>query len=165
MIKSVQITQKVIKARVTSGERKTIVSVKSKNRVSAVLFGIRGLRGEAAEAIVTKIAAINLGGHRVVFCSSAEEVDYADNENFAHKDLILGITTQAADEGDEIQIRTSGELTENGWNWQTGNLIYCGASGLLTQMPPQTGFLMVIGTAISPTTIFINLRQPITLTE
>lgn len=45
MIKSVEITQKVIKAQITSGGRKTIVSVKSNNRVKAATIGIRGLTG------------------------------------------------------------------------------------------------------------------------
>lgn len=49
MIKSVHITQKVIKAHVTSGARKTVVSIKSNNRVKAAMIGIRGLKGDTGD--------------------------------------------------------------------------------------------------------------------
>jgi hypothetical protein len=113
--------------------------------------------------IVNKTAAQNLSGHRVVRSASASVVDYADNQTANHKNLILGVTIGAASSGAPVQVRVAGEMTETGWSWIPGELIFCGANGLLTQSAPTTGFLCVIGTAISPTTIYVDIRQSITL--
>lgn len=165
MIKSVEITQKVIKAQITSGARKTIVSVKSNNRVQAATIGIRGLPGAdgASTTSVSKTAFRNLGGQRVVIAKNATEVDYADKNTPGHANVIFGITENAASAGSENFVKIFGEMTETSWNWTIGQPIFCGANGLLTQTVPQTGFLIIVATAISPDTIFINIRQPILL--
>ena len=45
MIRSVRINQTVIKARITSGARQTVVSIKSVNRVKGFFVGIQGPKG------------------------------------------------------------------------------------------------------------------------
>ncbi len=165
MIKAVHITQKVLKAHITSGARKTIVSVKSNNRVKAAMIGIRGLPGAdgASTTSVSKTAFQNLGGQRLVIAKNATQVDYADNQTPGHANLIFGITENAAVADAPISIKMFGETTESSWNWTIGQPIFCGTNGLMTQTVPQTGFLIIVATAISPDTIFINIRQPILL--
>ena len=76
---------------------------------------------------------------------------------------MLGITTGAAAAGDAINVQASGEMTEVSWNWTPGLPVFLGTNGLLTQTPPVSGFQLVLGVAISPTKLAINIKQPIVL--
>ncbi|HEY0658323.1 MAG TPA: hypothetical protein VGD05_07610 [Pyrinomonadaceae bacterium] len=130
--------------------------------VEVVEQGMAGADGVGTTTI-TKTAVSALGGHRVVRSVNETEVGYADSGTNAHRNLILGVTTGAASIGADVEIKTFGEMSEPSWNWTTGNLIFCGENGLLTETVPPTGFVCVIGAATSETTIFIRIRQPIEL--
>lgn len=112
---------------------------------------------------VNKIAGENLGGQRVVISSGSNNVLLADSTNLAHKNLIMGITLGAAMNGSAATIRTAGEMFESSWNWTPGVNIYLGANGLLTQIPPTTGFLKVIGVALTATLIRVQIQPTIIL--
>ena len=59
--------------------------------------------------------------------------------------------------------RTSGEMTNVGWNFTPGADLFVGLNGLITETAPTVGFSQRIGTARTPTTITIRLSEPITL--
>lgn len=104
-----------------------------------------------------------LGGHRAVVLNSSELAIYADNTTTAHKNKVIGITTGAALSGASATIQTFGEITNSGWSWTTGESIYLSTNGLLTQTVPTSGFVLILGFAISATKMFINIKQPIIL--
>lgn len=130
----------------------------------AVEHGIQGIPGppgaDGGSALV-RVAASDLGGHRVVRAVDATLVEYADCSNPLHGDDTLGVTDGAALAGSAINVRTSGELFFNGWAWMAGEQVYLGNNGILTQVPPADGFVQVIGFAQDPTTIFIGVQAPI----
>lgn len=114
-----------------------------------------------AGSIIAKIAAIALGGNRVVVLDVNEAAIYADNTNLTHADKILGITTSAASLGASVTIQTYGEMTEPSFNWTLDTQVFVSVNGLMTQTPPVTGFKRSIGFPIAATKLFINLQEPV----
>lgn len=125
--------------------------------------GPRGLDGVNGGVAVERIAAADLGGHRVVRALDALQVEYADSANPDHGDDTLGITSGAASVGAVIEVLTGGPLAFNGWAWTPGEPVFLGSNGLLTQSSPAAGFTQVIGFAQDATTIFIGVEPPIYL--
>lgn len=113
---------------------------------------------------VDYVAGVALGGHRAVVLDASEQAVYADKDTLTDRDKVIGITTGASIMGATAQIQTAGELTEPSWSWTAGDTIYLGTNGLLSNAAPVTGFVLKIGFAISPTKIFISIKQPIILT-
>lgn len=129
--------------------------------IDLTISGPTGPRGESM-AYVSLTAATALGGHRVVRATGLGGVEYASSANSSHFGTVIGITTAAAEQDETAEILTVGHVTEPSWSWQPGEL-FLGVNGLLTQTAPTSGFLQVIGTAVSPTRALIEPEQPIRL--
>lgn len=128
-------------------------------------FGLPGPAGPAGPAggeasIYT--AAVILGGHRVVYLTSSATLDYADSTNPAHANLVIGITLDAAASGAPVSVQHDGLLIDPSFTFTVG-MVYVGTNGMMTQTPPTSGFLQVVGIAINATTLFVNLQEPIFL--
>ena len=107
-----------------------------------------------------------LGGHRVVR-QTATGPDYADSGVLLHQENILGLTTGAASAGSLVTIQRDGEIIEPSWNWTAG-LVFLGHNGLLTQaLPtsPDSAFIQAIGFSTTPQTLYVALRDPITMKD
>lgn len=122
--------------------------------------GPAGLPGEGGVGFRLN-AASTIGGHRVVRASPDGPV-YASSDTPAAATLVLGITSAAAEAGFPIDIVRSGLMTETTWAWQLGP-IYLGLAGVLTQAPPSAGFLLQVATAISATTVVVEIDEPFIL--
>jgi hypothetical protein len=128
------------------------------------LAGIRGPQGEpgpAGEGVVSQVheAATNLSGHRAIRVVSGLAY-VCDGSNASHAGRCIGISTGAVVAGDDVNIQTSGLLTEPSWNWADGP-VYVGASGVLTQSLAGLAYIHQIGLAVSATQIDINPLSPI----
>ena len=110
---------------------------------------VQRLAGETLSALV---AVYELAG--VVF-----RLDQADGEHIA---LLLGITLTAADAGAKLNIQRTGVIDDAAWAWNIGR-VWLGTDGALTQVPPTQGFNLLIGAAVSPTRLILNLQDPIDL--
>jgi len=95
-----------------------------------------------------------LGGHRAVVVAN-NEAFYADPSSPSQAGQYVGITSNAAQLGDPVQVNFTGEMTESSWSWAPGS-IYVGANGTLTQTRPTTGWVLNIATALEPTRVLIN---------
>ena len=105
------------------------------------------------------LADIDLGGQRVVKATTTG-CTYADNGT--DYNLALGFTVTSVTAGNEVAIRTSGEL--NGFsNLTVGQPIFLGTNGLLTQTAPTTGVYQQLGIAKSETSILVQIQQSIFL--
>ena len=111
---------------------------------------------DAAVSTITKKAQGAISGHRVVYSFSQTHAAYADQSEYTQVRKIIGITTGAAADGDDLVIQDKGILIEPGWAWAAGD-IYLGANGQLTQVRPATGCLVLIGAALAPTAMQINI--------
>lgn len=116
------------------------------------------LVNEDAISLPTGIA---LSGHRAIATNALGALEYADNLNPAHANSVLGITVRAFQVGEMAEIIVEGKVEESSWNWIPGKSIFLSANGTLTQTVPQSGFLLAIGKALSPTKVLIEVQQPI----
>lgn len=114
---------------------------------------------------ITRTAAEPISGHTVVATSGASGLLVpADSADTDLAPAVLGISISAVEAGGAVKVRVQGELEESGWSWTPGHFIFCGIDGVLTQTPPSSGFLLVVGWAMTPTRIFVRLMQPVYLT-
>lgn len=107
-------------------------------------------------------AGENLSALRVVKIESGQAF-YADSSDATDRNKVLGITTQAADAGDQISIQTAGEFEDGVWSWTVGTPIFFNSSGALTQTPPSSGFLQAVANPITATKVWIQLQPSILL--
>jgi hypothetical protein len=141
------------------------VTILSRSNVVRVIGiqGPAGPPGQGAVELMTKVAGESLGGHRVAIIDSDNKAYYADRTNLAHMYKVVGITRGASNSGDNVEIQTYGLMTEQSWNWIAGQPVFLDTNGLLTQIPPTNGFLLVIAEALTSTDIFISIKNPIVL--
>ena len=123
--------------------------------------GPPGPPGPSGGAAVQRLAGSELSALRAVYelDGYVYPLDYRDS---AHIDLLLGVTLTAASAGAAVTVQRTGDLSDSGWAWQPGR-IYLGQAGLLTQHPAETGYSLLIGSAVSATRILLNLQDPIEL--
>lgn len=131
---------------------------------SATAPGPAGADGADASEI-SHVAGAALGGLRLVVLADDGRLVYADNTDPSHLRRAVWITTAAVVEDDPVVVKTYGEITESGWAWTPGSSLYLGTNGQLTTTPPSVPavFLVQVAHAVTPTTIFFNPRQPISL--
>jgi hypothetical protein len=128
--------------------------------------GDKGAIGEAGSSGITLFAypaGDNLSGHRLLQLGVNGTAIYADSSDVSKPQSILGVSTGAASLGGVIYSQPFGELEEPSWNWTPDLPIFLGIAGLITQTPPLSGFSLIIGYPITPTKIFISIRDPIYL--
>jgi len=125
--------------------------------------GPQGARGESNESYIIKPVQGNIGGQRFVTGNINGTVSYADATNLSHLGRVIGITLNAASDGDDVEVLIFGYVEFNGWDFDISAPVYLSTEGLVTQTQPTTGFSQIVGFAESPTKLFINLREPIIL--
>lgn len=111
----------------------------------------------------TVTAAVTLSGHRVVVLTP-EGATPADPDDPAHAWTAVAVTLGAALAGQPVQVAAAGTITEPSWAWTPLQPVYAGPAGVLTQTPPTTGWLRVVGVATSATSLWLAFHRPITLT-
>ncbi|AND75564.1 hypothetical protein [Nostoc phage N1] len=90
------------------------------------------------------------------------KVFYASSSDVTHLGKCVGISSQSGNINDNVQIITSGYLSDNFWNWTLGTPIFFDANGTLTQTP-GINYYQVVGFPVSTTKILVSIEQPIKL--
>lgn len=108
-------------------------------------------------------AGATLSANKVVRPDAAGKMIYADKDTLADMYKIVGITITSIIEDATGYIIIEGQVDNDTWSWTIGNPIYLGNTGDLTQTVPTTGFLMVVGRAVSGTKIIWAPESPIEL--
>lgn len=121
----------------------------------------QGIGAETSIALLQ--AAVPLSGHRVVRPTTSHRIVYADHTELDYSAATLGVTLQSVEAGAYVKVATSGEIVEPSWRWEVGPPIFLGTGGGLTQIPPTTGFQLIVGVATSPTTMLVSIKQSIIL--
>lgn len=123
--------------------------------------GAPGPTGPAGSIQHTATAAIALGGHRAILLN-ASGATYADNATEAHAGRVSGITLGAVSSGAQVSFQSAGMISELSWSWVPGDDIWLGTNGLLTQAYPSgAAFAQLIGYAITATSIWVELGDPV----
>lgn len=131
--------------------------------VIVVTQGLQGPPGIPGQQFISYLTAQALGGQRVVYLFAAGLVDYLDPNNLLHCLSLTGLTMGAAGAGATVLVQAFGEMTEPSWAWTPEQPVYAGANGVLTQVLPTGGCVLILGIAVTPTTLFLNPQFPIVL--
>ena len=113
--------------------------------------------GAVPAAIDTTLeASTNLSALRAITTDANGKAKYADVDTIPNA-MVIGISTTSASTGQNITIKTSGQLTDQYWTWNKG-IIFLSTNGQLTQTAPTNGaYVVPIGRAITSTTIIIDI--------
>lgn len=87
----------------------------------------------------------------------------ADHTNSTHSGSVLGISDETIPTGFPQSIITAGEVTNGLWTLSSGDPVYLGTLGNITQVIPTGGFLLKLGVAIDTDTISLDIKMPIHL--
>lgn len=102
----------------------------------------------------------SVSGHRVIRISSGlATVCTTSDAMYAHN--FVGISMNAAANGDPVNIQRSGEMVEPSWSWVEDKPIFMDSVGRLTQTVNPSGLSIIVATVLTPTKIIIGIRQPI----
>jgi len=87
---------------------------------------------------------------------------HADPTILSQSDSIVGISQNAANDTEDVIIINSGSMEDPSWNWHDGPIFFT-IDGVLTQTPPTSGYLVVIGKAVTNTKMNVEIGNPIIL--
>lgn len=118
--------------------------------------------GPATYVYLNLIASQTISIHTVMAPDGTGGVVYASNNAPTAIGRAIGLAWNSANTGDTVQVIVSGEVDEPSWNWTPGE-VYLGVNGTLTQTAPSTGFVQVIGVALTATRLSVGIQLPILL--
>lgn len=125
--------------------------------------GRQGVPGPAGGSAFQRTAGETISALHAVY-ELNDQVFTLGSSDEDHVSLLLGVATTAAGPGDDINIQRSGAIDEPSWSWTPGP-VWLSPTGTLTQTPPSDGFDVLIGAAVSPTRVILDLQTPIDLQE
>lgn len=155
---------------VTVVEARSVVVTPPQPFSSVVVRGVPGPRGPqgapgpAGGTAVVTVGATPLSGHTAVAMDAGGLLIYADCTNQTHIGAVQGVIANAYGAGDPAVVQTDFDLTHAGWAFATGP-VFVGAAGALVQtLPVGAVFAQVVGYALAPTRIRVDVQPPIVLT-
>ena len=123
--------------------------------------GPQGIPGPAGGTAVARVAGETLSALRVVYEVDGE-VFLLDSTDDVHIDQLLGLTITSGAASENVNVQLVGAVDDASWSWTPGR-VYLGASGFLTQTPPDAGYLVLVGYAVSATRLVLNIQDNIEL--
>ncbi len=125
--------------------------------------GLQGVPGPAGGATLIPVGAVPLSGHSAVALGADGNLAPADCTLAAHRGAVLGVVANAYTAGDDAVVSNNIPLEHAGWNWLAGPVLV-GAGGQLVQsLPPGALFSQIVGRAVAPTRVLIDVQPPITI--
>lgn len=162
------IQREVFEAQSVDEERETLVITQEAERehVSSGSQGPRGATGPigpSGGSAFQRISAEPISAVRVVWEDDQGYVRVLDYRDVQHIDFLLGITiTAASGHAQPIIVQRSGVIDADGLGLTPGR-VWLGVDGALTQIPPEDGHDVLIGSAVSGGRLILNLQDNITL--
>ena len=112
--------------------------------------------------VLSVVAGEDIGGHRAVYVGANNQAFVCSSSDLSTRNCI-GITLSAVTTGNPVRVAYVGTVTEQSWSWTSGDPLYVGPTGLLTQTPPSAGYSLLFGFALTPQKITITLEDSVEL--
>lgn len=140
------------------------LSVKENNRVLTFIAqqGLPGIPGDGDTFLCEE--EINYGD--ILYFKSDGKVYKAsyNSTDITENHIISFFMAQGSSQaGSSIFCRFYGKIIFPNPIFTPRSVYYLGENGQITDIPPTTGLMLVIGSAISETDFFVNIQQPILL--
>ena len=130
----------------------------------AMLATVNFAADRAEKPVTYRVATSTISGQKIVKDTGSGSVAYADNNTAGDENRILGITQQGQNSGGTLLIQTGGPIESDIWSWTPDEPIFLGSNGNLTQTPPSgVEFTLIVGFALTPTSMFLRFREPVVL--
>ena len=129
---------------------------------AGIVPGPKGADGLPGGSTLSYPAGEVLSGHRMVVLENGE-LFYASKDVAAHATKVLGMTVGATMQSEIAEVQTGGEIVEPSWAWTLDVPVWLSVNGLLSQVPPTSGFSLIIGFPISSTKLLIRISEPLFL--
>lgn len=121
---------------------------------------INAIGGGGSAVTYTKIAGQELNAYKILTTNALGRAIYASADNLAHVGKIIGISQTSANTGGIVIVQEDAEITNAGWNFAVGALLYLGLNGDI--VTNQIGlFSNAIGYAVTSNTIKIRIGRSI----
>ena len=155
---SINVANNFITASVDNNE--TAISLDNKYNITIDGAGAVYLEGE----MITKQTGMDVVGYRAVVTNSDGDIIYADKDAIFDGKRVIGITTQSALTGTQCALAIGGnEIYNDSWTWDINKPIYLGDDGILLQVPPTEGFVLILGIPLEEKSIRVRVEMPIFL--
>ncbi|WP_081007713.1 hypothetical protein [Comamonas testosteroni] len=125
--------------------------------------GPPGIPGPTGGQVLQRSAGMDTSALLVVYEDLFGSVWPADPDAESDVLALLGVTVSAAVAGQPINVQRMGHIDDAAWQLQPGKRVFLGGQGRLTQEPPQAGYDVLIGMAITSTRLLLNIQDPIEL--
>ena len=125
--------------------------------------GPPGIPGPAGGQVLQRLAGMDTSALLVVYEDLFGAVWPADPDAESDVLALLGVTVSAATSGQTINVQRMGFIDDAAWQLEPGQRVFLGGQGRLTQEPPQAGYDVLIGMAITSTRLLLNIQDPIEL--
>lgn len=125
--------------------------------------GPQGPIGPAGGTAMQRTAGHAVSALRVVYEDDQGRVHYLSNTDEVHIFCLLGVTLNAADEGGLVNVQRAGVLDDSAWGWAARQRVYLGDNGSLVSDPAERGCHVLVGVAVSPTRLLLQLQDPVML--
>ncbi|WP_080747151.1 hypothetical protein [Comamonas thiooxydans] len=125
--------------------------------------GPAGIPGPAGGQVLQRKAGMDTSALLVVYEDLFGSVWPADPDAESDVLALLGVTVSAAVAGQPINVQRLGHIDDEAWQLLPGKRVFLGGQGRLTQEPPQAGYDVLIGMAITSTRLLLNIQDPIEL--
>lgn len=133
---------------------------------SNVIPGRKGDKGDKGDIgfsgnIDEYEASTNIQQYKLLTTTNDGKVVYASSDNQLNINKILGMSRNSALSGDNVLVTYYGKVENPLWNLNVNLDVFLGLNGDITQDPFTGVFTQSIGYAVSPTTIYINIKHGI----
>lgn len=151
------ITNEVRQAKIVGN--KIILSVSNNEQKLQINYGIANIT-VAGGGLFVGTTGEDISALRCLRTNSSGNILKMDLD-VTYANSCVGISTTAATTGNSINVVHGSEITDNSWNWNMNQAIYCGADGVLTQTPPAGPFMLEVACVIAPNKILVSIQKPI----
>lgn len=159
---SILVTEQEVSLIVTDNPYFIAITEPETHIITVEGIGPRGETGAQGESRQQYVASTNISGHVVVAISSDGQLIVADCTQSTHALSVVGITTNAVTTGNTTLVSVTGKVEHLGWTFTQGMPVYLGLNGQITQaLPLSREFTKIIGIAVSPTIINLQLQPAI----
>jgi hypothetical protein len=117
----------------------------------------QGLPGAPGSSLLSQgTAGSSLNAFKLITKNPQGFLEYASSDNLFHANKIVGISTTSGIQDSIIQYQETGEVQNQGWNFNQGDFLFLGLQGELTTV--QTGlFSQWVGWVIQPNIIYLRV--------
>ena len=122
-----------------------------------------GFISQAQWLIVEKTVLHDTEDLRMVKFYDSETVTYAKSNGTYAEARPIGITLTSGLTGQKVKVLILGLVEDESFIFPANTLLFLGPNGTITEVPPTSGYSVIIGEALAPGIVSLSIRPPIGL--